>query len=356
MECEVASYLLEQSNTPAPTATVKQEPVEVKYTPPNDLSAPEPYRKPSLARRKPRKPLRRPKPETIEKLCSPPYAARPRGRSCEAVNNSIAPHERSLASGYWHSHHNTQSSHDSATLDPSWGNHSLVSPENSWEQVYDNWYVHPSPLHQPRWYRIPRVRNSVETSTEDSSVFSDKQQHQPPATQFQPPPDYLSRPLRSNIRICNTVPLTRFPTPIPTPAPWRHQQPGGYPSRTPEVTTNSQVPACDHRYSLTDQTNINFNNQKRKRELRLHDNCHANYEDVENCAPACAYDGEARAPPQFSAYDNHRDLSPVRIIEERINSVGNQVEEIRRDLHDLKNLSPYRHRSRSAPHSMHYEW
>ena len=164
--CEVANFLLEQNRktTGPPSAAGAKR--ESKFAQPHSTPAPV---KP--VKRRLSKPLRRPKHEPSDKLCNPVL----RSPKTEKENCPPTPRtstqEKTLANGYWLAPHELPRNHPSSCIDPPWGNHSVASKPNTWESVYDSWYTHPTPPAQV--FRDTKPRNSVETSTEDSSVFSD---------------------------------------------------------------------------------------------------------------------------------------------------------------------------------------
>ena len=270
IECEVANYLLEQeekTRCPKPVS-IKQEPRELPRTSPKPhLPPPNPFQ-PLLARRKPRKPLRRPKPETIEKLCRSTTPTSCENHEHTSADQNIAPHERSIANGFWLSQNQTETN-NSQTLDPSWGNHDLTAPKNSWESIYDQYYVHPSPLHDPKIYRVPRPRNSIEMSTEDSSVFSDPHLvRHGPNTQYR---QHTSSVQTGEPIYATSQPLYRPLSSSECSDRWLHPRYNASAPRQPVIEHPPQTPTCYQRYPLIDSTNTYTRIPRRKRRQEFRD-------------------------------------------------------------------------------------
>ena len=345
VECEVANFLLERADENGTTVEVKIEPCELPQNQPNlDLPPPSPFL-PLYAKRKPRKALRRPKPETIRTLSGQSLTPSHSRADSVPFDYAVAPPERTHSNVHRHAPDRTHP-HINPTLDPSWGNHNLASADNSWESVYDQYYVHPSPVNEPRLYRIPKARNSVETSTEDSSVFSDNQARAVDRGQpcYRQPPLLPSR----EVPYPTSQPLYRPLTTSECNERWLLSSHNGQCMIPNPSDFPSQPIQRTPRLPLSDQSNVHLGNPRRKRRLHFQNNRWFGLENAENFAPPLAppnYCSESRTPPTIVTRPILCHPSPELVLEEKINSVGNLVEELRRDFHDLKHLAPANRRN-----------
>ena len=356
VECEVANYLLERAEENGAAVEVKQEPCELPQSQPSvDLPPPSPFL-PLYAKRRPRKALRRPKPETVRRLSG--QVATPSHSRADDTSHvgAVASHERSHSNGQRHSQDRTHP-HIDPTLDPSWGNHNIASTENSWERVYDQYYVHPSPVNEPRLYRIPRTRNSIETSTEDSSVFSDNQPL--PVDRGQACYRHPACVPNREIPYPTSQPLYRPLTPSECNERWLLSSHNG------QCTTPNPIDFPTHpiqrtpRFPLSDHSNVQLDNPRRKRRLHLQNNRWFGLENTENFAPTLPtpnFCSESRTPPTIVTRPILCHPSPELVLEEKINSVGNLVEELRRDFHDLKHLAPASRRNLAGAYPGLNDW
>ena len=338
--CEVAEFLLEQNKNTGKPSTPE---VTLNLPPPV-----QPTQRPSILsqiRRKSRKPLRRPKPETIAKLNAPVY----RQPKIEQENIPDPPShyqkpEHSLASGYWLPPQSTPTASKSSDLDPSWGNHDKGSKPNTWESIYDTFYSHPKPDNGPTSYRERAIRNSIDTSTEDSSVFSENYQHTgfTSATPTLPTPilvrnEYPFRPSQQNIpHYC----------PANTHEQWRPLQ------HIDQQRPPADLPRAHHRIiyrprrPLSDQSNVQHSRPFSWPQTRSGNGLYRNIGIDHQVIPPVDYRSEYSANPLNNTTQPWQHQSPAQLFEARINSVGHQVEELRRDFDTFQNRSPPRNHSR----------
>ena len=324
--CEVANFLLEQNRKTTGPSSAAGSKRESKFAQPHPTPAPVKPIKRRLS-----KPLRRPKHEPSDKLCNPVL----RSPKTEKENCPPTPRtstqEKTLANGYWLAPHELPRNHPSSCIDPSWGNHSVASKPNTWESVYDSWYTHPTPPAQV--FRDTKPRNSVETSTEDSSVFSDAHRNNTQNINAQ-----AHYPHHSADNSFRDISNSSSPLPPSINNPWVIPHRAEQFIHTPD---SGCVPARilnRPRRPLSEQSSAYVN---RRRWQRTRDGIWLFPEQYADQIPNLSrHRINPREQCQTSSNFDFAYQTYVKSIEARLDSVVKQVEEIRRDLCMLQKQPP----------------
>ena len=307
---------------------------------------------------KTRSQLRRPKRETVEhfNLFSEKENVAPKSAvTPEKTENSQISHEcTSRNSGYWLSAEDFNRSN----RDPSYQHQydtSLHSADRSWEAIYDTFYRHPGREQNngdnfnaptPNNYRLPNQLRS-----EDSDLTSDRARssvstrspyetnHQSNAPSNRAPRQHS--PPTENSDHC----AVHRNNPNDNPQASYHQA-NRHQARRP--TTRARRPFVDHQSPT-------YNPHRARRALRLPEDTRRQVSqiDIRDFATP-RFRGHYYGTQNNNSHESQVFSSAERIFESKLTDVCNQVETLRREFRELRNLTPHR-RTHTYPRT-HARW